>query len=107
MDVAQIAKVTSPSPGDRVREVITNFDEDGFDSLYPKYAGARRPTFTLPQHQQIKKIALSRTQDEELGRHCCIRPVRGCRSSGAAKRCPPGRGEIAGLAALIYAASVT
>jgi hypothetical protein len=38
MDVAGIAKVTFTSP-DRVREVINNFNEDGFDSLYPKYAG--------------------------------------------------------------------
>ena len=59
MDVAGIAKVTFTSP-DRVREVINNFNADGFDSLYPKYAGGRPPTFTLPQRQQIKKIALSR-----------------------------------------------
>ena len=39
MDVAGIAKVTFTSP-DRVREVIKNFNEDGFESLYPKYAGA-------------------------------------------------------------------
>ena len=38
MDVAQIAKVTSTSP-DSVRKVIHNFNDDGFDSLYPKYAG--------------------------------------------------------------------
>ena len=50
MDVAGIAKVTFTSP-DRVREVINNFNEDGFDSLYPKYAGGRPPTFTLPQRQ--------------------------------------------------------
>ena len=47
MDVAQIAKVAFTSL-DRVREVIHNFNEDGFDSLYPKYAGGRPPTFTLP-----------------------------------------------------------
>lgn len=44
----------------RVREVVDNFNGDGFDSLYRKYAGARPPVFTLPQRQQIKKIALSR-----------------------------------------------
>jgi transposase len=65
MDVAGIAKVTFTSP-DRVREVINNFNEDGFDSLYPKYAGGRPPTFTLPQRQQIKKIALSRPTDHGL-----------------------------------------
>src|SRR5438477_8784594 len=42
MDVSGIAKVTFTSP-DRVREVINNFNEDGFDSLYPKSA-ARSPT---------------------------------------------------------------
>jgi hypothetical protein len=34
--------------------------------LAPKYAGGRPPTFTLPQRQQIKKIALSRPQDHDL-----------------------------------------
>ncbi len=65
MDVAGIAKVTFTSP-DRVREVINNFNEDGFESLYPKYAGGRPPTFTLPQRQQVKKIALSRPTDHGL-----------------------------------------
>ena len=65
MDVAGIAKVTFTS-ADRVREVINNFNEDGFDSLYPKYAGGRPPTFTLPQRQAIKKIALARPTDHGL-----------------------------------------
>lgn len=65
MGVVQIAKVTFTSP-DRVREVINNFNDDGFDSLYPKYAGGRPPTFTLPQRQEIKKIALSRPMDHDL-----------------------------------------
>lgn len=65
MDVARIAEVAFTSP-DRVREVLHNFNDDGFDSLYPKYAGGRPPTFTLPQRQQIKKIALSRPQDHDL-----------------------------------------
>ena len=65
MDVAGIAKVTFTSP-DRVREVINNFNDDGFESLYPKYAGGRPPTFTLPQRQEIKKIALSRPADHGL-----------------------------------------
>jgi hypothetical protein len=34
--------------------------------LYPRYAGGRPPTFTLPQRQQVKKIALSRPQDHNL-----------------------------------------
>jgi transposase len=65
MDVAGIAKVSFTSP-DRVREVINNFNEDGFESLYPRYAGGRPPTFTLPQRQEIKKIALSRPVDHGL-----------------------------------------
>lgn len=56
MDVAQIAKVTFTSK-DRVREVLHNFNDDGFDSLYPRYKGGRPPTFTLPQRREIKKIA--------------------------------------------------
>lgn len=39
--------------------MIHNFNADGFDSLYPKYKGGRRPTFTLPQRLEIKKIAKS------------------------------------------------
>jgi transposase len=65
MDVAQIAEVAFTSP-DRVRAVLHNFNEDGFDSLYPRYAGGRPPTFTLPQRRQIKKIALSRPVDHDL-----------------------------------------
>jgi transposase len=65
MDAEQIAEVAFTSP-DRVRDVINNFNEDAFDSLYPRYAGGRPPTFTLPQRQQIKKIALSRPVDHGL-----------------------------------------
>ncbi len=65
MDVPAIAKVTFTSP-DRVRDVIHNFNADGFDSLQPKYAGGRPPKFTLPQRQQIKKTALARPTDHGL-----------------------------------------
>jgi transposase len=65
MDVGQIARVAFTST-DRVRDVINNFNDDGFDSLYPKYAGGRPPTFTVPQRQEIKKIALSRPVDHGL-----------------------------------------
>ena len=65
MDVAQIAQVAFTSP-DRVRAVIHNFNDDGFDSLVPKYAGGRPPTFTLPERREIKKIALSRPVDHGL-----------------------------------------
>ena len=65
MSVQQIAEIAFTSE-DRVREVIHNFNADGFDSLDPKYAGGRPATFTLPQRQQIKKIALSRPSDHRL-----------------------------------------
>ena len=65
MDAARIAEVAFTSP-DRVREVLHNFNDDGSDSLYPRYAGGRPPTFTLPQRQQIKKIALARPTDHDL-----------------------------------------
>ena len=65
MDVAQIAKVAFTSQ-DRVQSVIHNFNDDGFDSLAPKYAGGRPPKFTLPERREIKKIALSRPVDHDL-----------------------------------------
>lgn len=65
MDVAAIAKVAFTS-ADRVREVIHNFNDDGFDSLNAKYAGGRPPKFALPQRREIKKIALSRPTDHDL-----------------------------------------
>ena len=65
MDVPAIAKIAFTSE-DRVRAVIHNFNDDGFDSLTPKYAGGRPPTFTLPQRREIKKVALSRPMDHDL-----------------------------------------
>jgi transposase len=65
MPVAKIAEVTFTSP-DRVRNVIHNFNTDGFDSLYPRYAGGRPPKFDLKQRAAIKKIALSRPADHDL-----------------------------------------
>ena len=65
MDVAQIAQVAFTSP-DRVRAVLRNFNDDGFESLVPKYAGGRPPTFTLPERREIKKVALSRPIDHDL-----------------------------------------
>ena len=65
MDVPAIAKIAFTSE-DRVRAVIHNFNEDGFVSLAPRYAGGRPPTFTLPQRREIKKIALSRPTDHDL-----------------------------------------
>jgi transposase len=65
MDPAGIAEVTFTSP-DRVRDVLHNFNADGFESLKPKYAGGRPPKFDLAQRAQIKKIALSRPADHGL-----------------------------------------
>jgi transposase len=62
MAVPQIAPLAFTSE-DRVREVIHNFNDDGFDSLYPRYSGGRPPKFTLPQRRAIKKAALSRPTD--------------------------------------------
>jgi transposase len=38
MPAAKIAEVTFAS-ADRVSDVIRNFNDDGFDSLYPRYSG--------------------------------------------------------------------
>lgn len=56
MNVPGIAKVAFTSE-DRVRNMIRNFDADGFASLYPKYKGDRPPKYTLAQRRDIKKIA--------------------------------------------------
>jgi transposase len=65
MDAAAIAKVAFTSQ-DRVRDVIRNFNADGFGSLYPKYRGGRPPKFTLPQRREVKKIAKSRPAEHDL-----------------------------------------
>jgi len=65
MAVPQIAEVTFTSP-DRVRDVLHNFNADGFDSLKPRYAGGRPPKFTVDQRQQIRKAALARPADHGL-----------------------------------------
>jgi transposase len=65
MKVAAIAKVGFTSE-DRVRDVIRNFNADGFAALYPKYQGGRPPKLTLPQRREIKKIAKSRPAEHDL-----------------------------------------
>ena len=65
MDVPAIAKVAFTSE-DRVRDVIRNFNADGFGSLYPKYKGGHPPKFTLGQRREIKKIAKSRPGEHDL-----------------------------------------
>lgn len=59
MSPGRIAEVTFTS-ADRVRDVIHNFNDDGFSSLYPKYSGGRPRKFTLPERREIKKIAKSK-----------------------------------------------
>jgi transposase len=58
MPAGRIAEVVFSDP-DTVREVIHNFNRDGFDALYPRYRGGRPRSFTLPERQAIKRIALS------------------------------------------------
>jgi transposase len=65
MEVAKIAEVTFSS-ADRVRDVLHNFNADGFNSLTPKYAGGRPPKFGADQRQEIKRIALARPADHGL-----------------------------------------
>ena len=65
MDVAGIAKVAFTSE-DHVRDVIHNFNADGFDSLYPRYRGGHPPKFTLPQRREIKKIAKTKPAEHGL-----------------------------------------
>ncbi|MEV4250654.1 helix-turn-helix domain-containing protein [Streptosporangium canum] len=65
MPVAKIAEVSFTSD-DRVRDVVHNFNADGFESLYPKYKGGRPKTFTLPERREIKKIAKSKPTEHDL-----------------------------------------
>ena len=64
MDVPAIAKIAFTSE-DRVREVIHNFNADGFESLAAGYSGGRPPNH-LPQRREIKKVALGRPVDHDL-----------------------------------------
>ena len=73
MDVAAIATVTFAS-ADRVRDVIHNFNADGFDSLRPKYAGGRPLKFSP---SSARRSSRSRWP---------ARPITGCRSRPGA--CP-------------------
>ena len=65
MDAAAIARVAFTSE-DRVRDVIRNFNTDGFSSLYPRYRGGRPPKFTLAQRREIKKVARSAPAEHGL-----------------------------------------
>jgi transposase len=65
MDVAQIAELSFTSP-DRVRDVLHNFNADGFGSLQPRYAGGRPPKFSVEQRAAITQVALGRPVDHGL-----------------------------------------
>jgi len=65
MDVPQIAKVTFTGE-DRVRDVLHDFNADGFESLYPRYKGGRPPKFTAKQCDEMTRIALARPADYQL-----------------------------------------
>jgi transposase len=62
MSPPAISEVVFTDP-DTVRDVIHNFNRDGFNALYPRYRGGRPQTFTLPKRQEIKRIALTDPQD--------------------------------------------
>jgi transposase len=57
--VARIAEIGFTSE-DRVREVIHNFNRDGFSSLSPKYAGGRPHKFDPDTRSEIARVALTR-----------------------------------------------
>lgn len=103
IDVAAIAKVAFTSE-DRVRDVIRNFNADGFGSLYPRYKGGRPPKFTLGQRREIKKIAKAKPRAGLSGRGCCWR----FRSAGDGDRgaAVPGVGAIGQARAPVPSTSV-
>lgn len=57
--VQRIAEIGFTSE-DRVREVIHNFNRDGFESLAPKYAGGRPAKFDVETRAEIVRVALTR-----------------------------------------------
>ena len=72
MDVPEIAKVAFTSE-DRVRDVIRNFNADGFDSLYPRYKGWLPAEVHPGPAPGIKKIAKSKpAENDQL---LCLEPI--------------------------------
>jgi transposase len=67
MDVGQIAKVAFTSE-DRVREVLHTFNDDGFDSLYPRYAGGRPPYDVLEQ-QAERRVRRQEAETKKAARN--------------------------------------
>src|SRR3989337_1044563 len=56
--VGRIAEIGFTSE-DRVREVIHNFNRDGFSSLSPKYAGGRPHKFDHATRAELPRVALT------------------------------------------------
>jgi transposase len=65
MNATAIAKVAFTSE-DRVRDVIRNFNADGFSSLYPRYKGGRPPKFTVARRREVKKVAKAKPAEYYL-----------------------------------------
>ncbi len=65
MPARKIAEVTF-TRADRVRDVLHNFNADGFEALYPKYKGGWPRTFPLPERREIKKSAKSEPAEHGL-----------------------------------------
>ena len=65
MDAAAIARVAFTSE-DRVRDVIRNFNADGFGSLYPRYRGGRPAEVHAGPAAEIKKVARSAPAEHGL-----------------------------------------
>lgn len=59
MPAPRIAEVTFASE-DRVRDVIHNFNLDGFDSLYPRYQGGRPPPSPSPSASESRSSRSAR-----------------------------------------------
>ncbi len=75
MLVDNIAAVTFTSP-DRVRDVMHNFNVDGFEALYPKYRGGRPKSLPL-ERREVKKIAKSKPAKHSLpSLHGRVRPTQ-------------------------------
>ncbi len=68
MPLAKIAEVTFTS-ADRGRDVIHNFNADGFEALYPKYRGGRPRAFTparAARDQEDRQVQADRARPAVL-----------------------------------------
>jgi hypothetical protein len=66
MSPVAIAKVAFTSE-DRVRDVIRNFNADGFSSLYPKYGGGHPPKFAI-----TRPLGETEYPDQPVHRGACV-----------------------------------